>query len=184
MILLMLLAAVLASAQVVTHVVVGTETYIAVRINATGQIAANFSALAYANSSGVYVVANPPTQYISCLWDGRWFNGTGAVAIPDPSAEPVCWFRGFPYPVSVAPIREHVPPFPFAQYLWIVGMAPVISALFWRRIEVAGIASIVVGIINAWAYPLWGYSASTAVSVSVLMIVLGVVMILASRGGE
>jgi len=184
-ILLLLLAAAAALGQVaVTQVQVGTETYIAVRINATQQYGANFTALAYANASGVYVAANPPTQSIACYWDDEWYNGTGLVEIPDPSARPVCWFAGFPYPVAVVPMREEMPPFPLSQYLWLIGVVPVIGAVMWRRIEVAGIVTIATAIINAWAYPMWGYSQSQAIAVSMVLLAIGAVLILASRAGE
>ncbi len=183
--LLLLLVAGIALGQVqVVQVQVGTETYIAVKINATQHYKANFTALAYANASGVYVAANPPTQRIACHWSGMWHNGTGLVRIPDPSAEPVCWFAGFPYPVAVVPMREEIQPFPLGQYLWLVGLAPIISAVMWRRIEVAGIVSIATAIINAWAYPMWGYSQSQAIAVSMVLIIIGAMLILASRAGE
>jgi len=181
----LLLAAVAALAQVsVVQVQVGTETYIAVKINATRQYGANFTALAYANASGVYIAANPPTQRIACYWDDEWYNGTGLVRIPDPSAMPACWFAGFPYPVAVVPMREEIPPFPLPQFAWLVGIAPVIGALMWRRIEVAGIVAIITAIINAWAYPMWGYSQSQAVAVSMVLLAIGAILILASRAGE
>jgi len=183
--LVLLLAAAAALGQVsVVQVQVGTETYIAVKINATQQYKANFTALAYANSSGVYVAANPPTQRIACHWNGAWYNGTGAVKIPDTSARPVCWFAGFPYPVAVVPMREEIPPFPLPQYLWLVGIAPVVGALMWRRIEVAGIVAVATAIINAWAYPMWGYSPNQAVAVSMVLLAIGALLILASRAGE
>jgi len=180
-----LLAAAAALGQVsVVQVQVGTETYIAVKINATQQFKANFTALAYANASGVYVAANPPTQRIACRWDNTWHNGTGLVKIPNPSARPVCWFAGFPYPVAVVPMREEIPPFPLPQYAWIVGIAPIVGAVIWRRIEVAGIAAVATAIINAWAYPMWGYSQSQAIAVSMVLLAIGAVLILASRAGE
>jgi hypothetical protein len=183
--LMLLLAAATALGQVaVTQVQLGTETYIAVKINATQQFKANFTALAYANSSGVYVAANPPTQRIACYWNGMWYNGTGLVKIPNPSARPVCWFAGFPYPVAVAPMREEIPPFPLPQYAWIVGIVPIIGAVIWRRIEVAGIVAIATAIINAWAYPMWGYSQNQAVAVSITLLAIGAILILASRAGE
>jgi len=183
--LLLLLAAAAALGQVaVTQVQVGTETYIAVKINATQQYRANFTALAYANVSGVYVAANPPTQRIACYWNNAWHNGTGAVKIPDPSARPVCWFAGFPYPVAVVPMREEVPPFPLAQYAWLIGVVPVAGSLMWRRVEVAGIVAIATAIINAWAYPIFGYSQNQAVAVSMTLLAIGAVLILASRAGE
>ena len=181
----LLLAAAAALGQVsVVQVQVGTETYIAVKINATQQFKANFTALAYANASGVYVAANPPTQRIACYWGNTWHNGTGLVKIPNPSARPVCWFAGFPYPVAVAPMREEIPPFPLPQYAWIVGIAPIVGAVIWRRIEVAGIAAVATAIINAWAYPMWGYSQSQAIAVSMVLLAIGAVLILASRAGE
>jgi len=181
----LLLAAAAALGQVsVVQVQVGTETYIAVKINATQQFKANFTALAYANASGVYVAANPPTQRIACRWDNTWHNGTGLVKIPDPSARPVCWFAGFPYPVAVVPMREEIPPFPLPQYAWLVGIAPIVGAVIWRRIEVAGIAAVATAIINAWAYPMWGYSQSQAIAVSMVLLAIGAVLILASRAGE
>jgi hypothetical protein len=184
-VLLLLLAVAVALGQVaVTQVQIGTETYIAVKINATQQFKANFTALAYANSSGVYVAANPPTQKIACYWSGRWYNGTGLVEIPDPSARPVCWFAGFPYPVAVAPMKEEIPPFPLGQYLWLVGVVPVVGSLMWRRIEVAGIVAIATAIINAWAYPMWGYSQNQAIAVSMILLAVGALLILASRAGE
>jgi len=183
--LMLLLAAAAALGQVsVVQVQLGTETYIAVKINATQQFKANFTALAYANASGVYVAANPPTQRIACRWGNMWHNGTGLVKIPDPSARPVCWFAGFPYPVAVAPMREEIPPFPLPQYAWIVGIVPIISAVIWRRVEVAGIAAVATAIINAWAYPMWGYSQSQAIAVSMVLLAIGAVLILASRAGE
>jgi hypothetical protein len=184
-VLLVLLAAAAALGQVaVTQVQLGTETYIAVKINATKQFKANFTALAYANSSGVYVAANPPTQRIACYWNNAWYNGTGLVKIPNPSAKPVCWFAGFPYPVAVVPMKEEIPKFPLSQYLWLVGVAPVAGALMWRRIEVAGITAIATAIINAWAYPMWGYSQNQAVAVSMTLLAIGAILILASRAGE
>ncbi len=183
--LLLLLTAVAALGQVqVVQVQLGTETYIAVKINATQHYKANFTALAYANASGVYVAANPPTQRIACRWGDAWYNGTGLVRIPDPSARPVCWFAGFPYPVAVAPMREEIPPFPFREYLWLVGLVPVVGALMWRRIEVVGVVAIVTAIINAWAYPMWGYSQNIAVAVSMTLLIIGALLILASRAGE
>jgi len=183
--LVLLLAAAAALGQVsVVQVQVGTETYIAVKINATQQFKANFTALAYANASGVYVAANPPTQRIACRWGNTWHNGTGLVKIPDPSARPVCWFAGFPYPVAVVPMREEIPPFPLPQYAWIVGIAPIVGAIIWRRIEVAGIAAVATAIINAWAYPMWGYSQSQAIAVSMVLLAIGFMLILASRAGE
>jgi hypothetical protein len=183
--LLILLAAAAALGQVaVTQVQLGTETYIAVKINATQQYGANFTALAYANASGVYVAANPPTQKIACYWNSTWHNGTGLVKISDPSARPVCWFAGFSYPVAVAPMKEEIPPFPLPQYAWLIGIAPVVSALIWRRIEVAGIVAIVTAIINAWAYSMWGYSPNQAVAVSMTLLAIGAILILASRAGE
>ncbi len=184
--LLLLLAAAAALGQVqVVQVQLGTETYIAVRINATQHYKANFTALAYANASGVYVAANPPTQRIACRWNDTWHNGTGAVRIPDPSARPVCWFAGFPYPVAVVPMREEIPQFPLGQYLWLVGLAPIISAVMWRRIiEVVGIVSITTAIINAWAYPMWGYNQNLAIAVSMTLLIIGAMLILASRAGE
>jgi hypothetical protein len=182
---LLLLAAAAVLGQVsVMQVQVGTETYIAVRINATQQYGANFTALAYANASGVYVAANPPTQRIACYWSDQWHNGTGVVRIPDPSARPVCWFAGFPYPVAVVPMREEIPPFPLGQYLWLVGIVPIVSAVMWRRIEVAGIVAIATAIINAWAYPMFGYSQNQAVAVSMVLLAIGGLLILASRAGE
>jgi hypothetical protein len=184
-VLLLLLAASAALGQVaVTQVQIGTETYIAVKINATRQYGANFTSLAYANASGVYVAANPPTQRIACYWNGEWYNGTGMVKIPNPSATPVCWFAGFPYPVAVAPMREEIPPFPLGQYLWLVGMVPVVGALIWRRIEVVGIVAVATAIINAWAYPMWGYSQNQAIAVSMTLLAIGAMLILASRAGE
>ena len=181
----LLLAAAAALGQVsVVQVQLGTETYIAVKINATQQFKANFTALAYANSSGVYVAANPPTQRIACRWDNTWHNGTGLVKIPDPSARPVCWFAGFPYPVAVVPMRQEIPPFPLPQYAWLVGIAPIVGAVIWRRIEVAGIAAVATAIINAWAYPMWGYSQSQAIAVSMVLLAIGFMLILASRAGE
>jgi len=181
----LLLAAAAALGQVsVVQVQLGTETYIAVKINATQQFKANFTALAYANSSGVYVAANPPTQRIACRWGNTWHNGTGLVKIPDPSARPVCWFAGFPYPVAVVPMREEIPPFPLPQYVWILGIAPIVSAIIWRRIEVAGIVAMATAIINAWAYPIWGYSQSQAIAVSMVLLAIGFMLILASRAGE
>jgi hypothetical protein len=183
--LLLVLAAAVALGQVsVVQVQVGTETYIAVKINATQQYKANFTALAYANASGVYVAANPPTQRIACVWNDMWYNGTGVVRIPDPSARPVCWFAGFPYPVAVVPMREEIPPFPLPQFAWLVGIAPIVGALIWRRIEVAGIAAVATAIINAWAYPMWGYTQGQAIAVSVVLLVIGAMLILASRAGE
>jgi hypothetical protein len=113
-----------------------------------------------------------------------WHNSTGVVRIPDPSARPICWFAGFPYPVAVVPMREEIPPFPLGQYLWLVGMVPVVGALMWRRIEVAGIVAISTAIINAWAYPMFGYSQSQAVAVSMVLLAIGGLLILASRAGE
>jgi len=183
--LLLLLAATAALGQVsIVQVQHGTETYIAVKINATQQYGANFTALAYANASGVYVAANPSTQRIACYWGDAWYNGTGTVRIPDPSAKPVCWFAGFPYPVAVAPMRGEIPPFPLPQYVWLVGMVPIISALIWRRIEVAGIVSIATAIINAWAFPMFGYSQGQALVVSMVLLVIGAFLVLASRSGE
>jgi len=156
----LLLAAAAALGQVsVVQVQLGTETYIA-------------------------VAANPPTQRIACYWGNRWHNGTGLVKIPDPSARPVCWFAGFPYPVAVVPMREEIPPFPLPQYAWILGIAPIVSAIIWRRIEVAGIVAIATAIINAWAYPMWGYSQSQAIAVSMVLLAIGFMLILASRAGE
>jgi len=184
-VLLLLLAAAAAFGQVaVTQVQLGTETYIAVKINATQQYKANFTALAYANASGVYVAANPPTQRIACYWDGRWHNGTGLVKIPNSTARPVCWFAGFPYPVAAVPMREEIPPFPLPQYAWLVGIAPLVGALMWRRIEVVGIVAIATAIINAWAYPIWGYSQNQAIAVSMTLLTIGTILILASRAGE
>lgn len=183
--LLLLLTAVAVLAQVsVMQVQVGTETYIAVKINATRQYGANFTALAYANASGVYVAANPPTQRIACYWNDQWHNGTGLVRIPNPSARPVCWFAGFPYPVAVVPMREEIPPFPLPQYAWLVGIVPIVGALMWRRIEVAGIVAIITAIINAWAYSMWGYTQGQAAVVSMVLLAVGAILILASRAGE
>jgi hypothetical protein len=184
LLLLLLLAAAAAGEVAVTLVQVGTETYIAVKINATQQYRTNFTALAYANTSGIYVAANPPTQRIACYWDGRWHNGTGAVRIPNPSARPVCWFAGFPYPVAVAPMRGEIPPFPLPQYAWLIGIAPIIGALIWRRIEVVGIVAVATAIINAWAYTMWGYSQGQAVAVSMVLLIVGALLVLASRAGE
>jgi hypothetical protein len=185
LLLILLLAAAAVLGQVaVTQVQVGTETYIAVKINATQQYRANFTALAYANASGVYVAANPPAQRIACFWNNAWFNGTGAVKIPDPSARPVCWFAGFPYPVAVAPMREEMPPFPLPQYALFIGIAPIISALMWRRVEVAGIVAVSMAIINAWAYPMFGYTQNQAIAVSMVLLAIGGMLILASRAGE
>jgi hypothetical protein len=184
-VLLLLSAAAAALGQVsVVQVQVGTETYIAVKINATQHYKANFTAVAYANASGVYVAANPPTQRIACMWNNAWYNGTGLVRIADSSARPVCWFAGFPYPVAVVPMREDIPPFPMPQYAWLVGIAPIISAFIWRRIEVAGIVAIATAIINAWAYTMWGYTQDQAVAVSMVLLVVGIMLVLASRAGE
>jgi hypothetical protein len=183
--LLLLLAAALALGQVaVTPVQVGTETYIAVKINATQQFKANFTALAYANSSGVYVAANPSAQRIACYWNGKWYNGTGMVKIPDSSAMPTCWFAGFPYPVAVSPMQGAIPTFPLSQYAWLIGIVPVATAVMWRRVEVAGVVAVMLALINAWAYPIWGYTPNQAVAVSVVLLVSGIIMILASRAGE
>jgi hypothetical protein len=81
-------------------------------------------------------------------------------------------------------MREEIPPFPLPQFAWLVGIAPVIGALMWRRIEVAGIVAIITAIINAWAYPMWGYSQSQAVAVSMVLLAIGAILILASRAGE
>ena len=184
-VLLLLLTAAAALGQVsIVQVQHGTETYIAVKINATQQYGANFTALAYANASGVYVAANPPMQRIACYWNNTWYNSTGVVRIPDPSARPVCWFAGFPYPVAVVPMREEIPPFPLPQYAWLVGVVPIISALMWRRIEVAGIVSIATAIINAWAFPIFGYSQGQALVVSMVLLVIGTFLVLVSRAGE
>jgi hypothetical protein len=181
----LLLLAALAFGQVsVVQVQIGSETYIAVKINATNQYNANFTAFAYANSSGIYIATSPSTQRIACRWNSTWYNNTGVVRIPDPSAKPVCWFAGFPYPVAVVPVREEIPRFPLSQYVLFMGMAPVISAIMWRRIEVAGVVSVVTAIINAWAYPIFGYSANQAAAVSIVLLAIGILLILASRAGE
>jgi len=181
----LLLLAALAFAQVsVVQVQVDGQTYIAVRIDAVQQYGANFTSFAYANSSGVYVAVNPPTQQISCRWNNMWYNGTGLVRIPDPSASPVCWFRGFPYPVAVAPMKREILPFPLMQYTWLINIVPIGLAMFWRRIEVAGIMTIILAILNAWAYPLFGFNETQAIAVSLIMIAAGIILILASRAGE
>jgi len=184
-VLLLLFAAAAALGQVsVVQVQIGTETYVAVKINSTQHYKANFTAHAYANASGVYVMANPPTQRIACYWNSTWHNGTGLVRMPDPSARPVCWFAGFPYPVAVVPMREEIPPFPMPQYAWLVGVVPIIGALIWRRIEVAGIVAVSIAMINAWAYTMWGYTQGQAVAVSMVLLVVGIMLMLASRAGE
>jgi hypothetical protein len=81
-------------------------------------------------------------------------------------------------------MREEIPPFPLPQYAWIVGIVPIIGAVIWRRIEVAGIVAIATAIINAWAYPMWGYSQNQAVAVSMTLLAIGAILILASRAGE
>ena len=183
-IILLLLVALTFGQVAVTQVQVGTETYIAIKIDAIQQYGANFTAFAYANSSGVYVAANPPTQRISCYWDNGWYNGTGMVRIPDPSANPVCWFKDFPYPVAVVPMREEILPFPLPQYAWLINIVPIGLAVFWRRIEVVGIVMGVIAIINVWAYPLFGFNVNQALAVSMVMLTVGIILILASRAGE
>jgi hypothetical protein len=77
-----------------------------------------------------------------------------------------------------------IPPFPLSQYLWLIGVVPIVGSLMWRRIEVSGIVAIVTAIINAWAFPMFGYNTNQAVAVSMTLLAIGAILILASRAGE
>jgi hypothetical protein len=165
----------------VQKVVVGTNTYIAISINATKQYSLNFSALAVRNASGIYVLASPSTQKIAC-WDGsRWHNGTGAVG--PMRGNPVCWFQGLDTPVFLTPIYSAVPAFPLTGLSWALAVAPVLF-MFWRRMEVAGVVSFAVGVFIVYQYSLFGLTVNQAVALSIVMITLGVLMILLSKAGE
>jgi hypothetical protein len=81
-------------------------------------------------------------------------------------------------------MKREIQPFPLPQYAWLVNLVPIGMAVFWRRIEVAGIMMTILAIINAWAYPLFGFNEGQAIAVSIIMLAAGIILILASRAGE
>jgi hypothetical protein len=175
--------AALAAAQQAYIVNVNGTQYIAVSAAALGQFRLNFSAVAVENSSGVYVLASPPQERIACWWDGRWYNGTGAVSLPNGS-RPACWFAGLDVPVAVVPLAAPAVPAALSQYWWVAAAAVAGSALLWRRLELAGVASIALGALCAAVGTLLGMPPGSALALSVALVILGAVLLALSRRGE
>jgi hypothetical protein len=175
--------AALAAAQQAYVVDVNGTRYIAVSAAALGQFRLNFSAAAVENSSGVYVMASPPSERIACWWGGRWYNGTGAVRLPNGS-RPACWFAGLDVPVAVAPLAAPAVPPALSQYWWVTAAALAGGALLWRRLELAGVASIALGALAAALGTSLGLPPGSALALSVALILLGAVLLALSRRGE
>lgn len=179
---LLAVSALLAMAAEVAVVTVGTTTYIALNLSSIKYYNLNFSAVAIANDTGVYVLANPPSQRISC-WAGGWYNRTGAVKLP-PGSKPVCFFPGLNTPVYISPVYASYPAMPLAQYAWILAVAATAAPLLWRRIEVAGLFSMAFGALLPTLYPLFGLSPQTAIAMAVLLIAAGAALVAMSKRGE
>ena len=180
-----LVLAVLATAGVDVYVVsIEGKKYIVVNASAAKSYSLNFTFVALSNSSGVYVITNPPTQAVSCYAGGTWYNGTGVVRMPPGSTGVVCFFRGFDYGFAVTPIAASKPPPILAPYAQLLSLAVAAGAVMWRRLEVAGIYSIAMGLALPFLYPVFGMEWNQAFATSLILFAVGALLVVVSMRGE
>ena len=162
---------------------IGGKKYIVVNFtNVNAKL--NFTFVAVRNETGVYVVASPSAQRIACLHNGKWHNGTGAVALPKDAQGVICFFAGLDYGVLITPIRAVAAPAALAGYAWVLSLAAVGAALYWRRLEVAGIFAIAMGLAMPYVYHLFAMPWGAAVAMAIVLIAMGAFLIAMSFRGE